>query len=305
MTENDNDKIIQLMYETIKSLADAEKAKSELELKQAELKITMANLEMCRMVGNTGSGENADVNWGHLSDEDFIQNSESSNKDTNKILYHNVRYIQYEKGYKYIEGAPAETVTLDDAFVWLNDTSVCNPEIIFALYDSIEKMGKSLFIISPTLDEDSMRKIWEFRDQKKAKIYVGEVPFFGDRRKEFLYDLAAFTDAIYNHEIKSTGDLTASIGHAEHIIISQDKTTIINGRGKADRVNNRIASIKREIEDSISDYDKEKMQERVDILSACLKVRDLYFSAAADYNEWIIHQYWDDRVGYTLNGSKR
>ena len=175
------------------------------------------------------------------------------------------------------------TVEMDDPYILLVDGKVSSMKELLPILEPVVQTGKGLLIIADDVDGDALGTLVVNRIRGALKIAAVKAPGFGDKRKAMLEDLAILTGGTVVSEetgYKLSEVSTEVLGTCEKVDISKDKTTIINGFGEADAVAKRIEQIRVEIENTTSDYEKEKLQERLAKLAGGVAV--LYIGAATE-----------------------
>ncbi|MCK3654500.1 molecular chaperone GroEL [Pasteurellaceae bacterium Macca] len=180
-----------------------------------------------------------------------------------------VEGMQFDRGYLspyFINKPDAGTVELENPFILLVDKKISNIREILPVLEAVAKAGKPLLIIAEDIEGEALATLVVNTMRGIVKVAAVKAPGFGDRRKAMLQDIAILTaGTVISEEIgmeleKATLE---ELGQAKRVVISKDNTTIIDGIGDEDQIKGRIAQIRQQIEDSTSDYDKEKLQERV------------------------------------------
>ena len=180
-----------------------------------------------------------------------------------------VEGMQFDRGYLspyFINKGETGTVEFDDPFVLLYDKKISNIRDILSLLESVAKQGKPLVIVAEDVDGDALATLVVNNMRGIVKVAAVKAPGFGDRRKAMLQDIAILTGGTVVSEelgMKLDKATLADLGRAKRIVISKDDTTVIDGAGDKEAIKDRVAQIRKQIEDSTSDYDKEKLQERV------------------------------------------
>ena len=197
-----------------------------------------------------------------------------------------VEGMQFDKGYSspyFVTNQDTMDVQFDNALVLIYDKRISAMKDILPVLESVAQTNKPLVIISEDLEGEAMATLVVNKMRGTLKVAAVKAPAFGDRRKEMLQDIAVITGGtVISEEVGlSLEKVTMSmLGKAEKIIIDKDTTTIINGAGKKEEIKARVELIKTQIEKSTSDYDTEKLQERLSKLSGGVAI--LYIGAATE-----------------------
>ncbi|MDD6910825.1 chaperonin GroEL [Actinobacillus minor] len=180
-----------------------------------------------------------------------------------------VEGMQFDRGYLspyFINKPEAGTVELENPYILLVDKKISNIREILPVLEAVAKAGKPLLIIAEDIEGEALATLVVNTMRGIVKVAAVKAPGFGDRRKAMLQDIAILTaGTVISEEIgmeleKATIE---ELGQAKRVVISKDNTTIIDGVGDEAQIKARVAQIRQQIEDSTSDYDKEKLQERV------------------------------------------
>ncbi|AFI45276.1 TPA: chaperonin GroEL [Pasteurella multocida] len=180
-----------------------------------------------------------------------------------------VEGMQFDRGYLspyFINKPETATVELDNPFILLVDKKVSNIRELLPLLEGVAKAGKPLLIIAEDVEGEALATLVVNTMRGIVKVAAVKAPGFGDRRKAMLQDIAILTaGTVISEEIgmeleKATLE---DLGQAKRVVINKDNTTIIDGIGDEAQIQGRVAQIRQQIEESTSDYDKEKLQERV------------------------------------------
>ncbi|THA10786.1 chaperonin GroEL [Rodentibacter pneumotropicus] len=180
-----------------------------------------------------------------------------------------VEGMQFDRGYLspyFINKPEAATVELDNPYILLVDKKISNIRELLPVLEAVAKAGKPLLIIAEDVEGEALATLVVNTMRGIVKVAAVKAPGFGDRRKAMLQDIAILTaGTVISEEIgmeleKATLE---DLGQAKRIVINKDNTTIIDGIGDQTQINGRVAQIRQQIEESTSDYDKEKLQERV------------------------------------------
>jgi len=197
-----------------------------------------------------------------------------------------VEGMQFDRGYLspyFITNQEKLTVEMDNPYVLLVDGKVSSMKELLPVLEPVVQSGRGLLIVAEDVDGDALGTLVVNRIRGALKIAAVKAPGFGDKRKSMLEDLAALLGAtVVSDEAgyKLSEVDTEVLGTCEKIEITKDKTTVINGFGEPIRVQERIESIRTEIENTKSDYEKEKLQERLAKLSGGVAV--LYIGAPTE-----------------------
>ncbi|AAP96536.1 chaperonin GroEL [[Haemophilus] ducreyi] len=180
-----------------------------------------------------------------------------------------VEGMQFDRGYLspyFINKPEAGTVELDNPYIILVDKKISNIREILPVLEAVAKAGKPLLIIAEDVEGEALATLVVNTMRGIVKVAAVKAPGFGDRRKAMLQDIAILTaGTVISEEIgmeleKATLE---ELGQAKRVVITKDNTTIIDGIGDEAQIKARVVQIRQQIEDSTSDYDKEKLQERV------------------------------------------
>ena len=189
-----------------------------------------------------------------------------------------VEGMQFDRGYLspyFINKPDTATVELENPYILLCDKKISNIRDILPILEGVAKAGKSLLIVSEDVESEALATLVVNNMRGIVKVAAVKSPGFGDRRKAMLQDIAILTaGTVISSEIgmeleKATLD---DLGVAKRVVITKDDTTIIDGSGDSTAISDRIAQIRKQIEESTSDYDREKLQERVAKLSGGVAV---------------------------------
>jgi chaperonin GroEL len=180
-----------------------------------------------------------------------------------------VEGMQFDRGYLspyFITNAEKMEAVLEDAFVLLCDRKVSALKDLLPLFEQVAKSGRPLLMVAEDVEGEALATLIVNQLRGSLKSCAVKAPGFGDRRKAMLQDIAELTGGVViSEELGITLEKAAldQLGRAKRIVIDKDNTTIIGGAGDRKRIDARIEQIRREIEKTTSDYDKEKLQERL------------------------------------------
>ena len=197
-----------------------------------------------------------------------------------------VEGMQFDRGYLspyFVTNADKMITELENPYILLFDKKISNLQEILPILEPVSQSGRSLLIIAEDVEGQALATLVVNKLSGGLKIAAVKAPGFGDRRKAMLEDIAILTGGTVVSEERGfsleNADLTM-LGTAETITIDKDNTTIVNGAGKASEIKARVNQIKAQIETTTSDYDKEKLQERLAKLAGGVAV--LYVGAASE-----------------------
>src|SRR5881396_4049015 len=180
-----------------------------------------------------------------------------------------VEGMQFDRGYispYFVTNADKMRVEFDDAYILINEKKLSNLNELLPLLEAVVQTGKPLVIVAEDVEGEALATLVVNRLRGGLKVAAVKAPGFGDRRKAMLQDIAILTGGTMISEdlgIKLESVTTNMLGRAKNVRIEKEDTTIVNGAGKKADIEARIAQIKAEIEDTTSDYDREKLQERL------------------------------------------
>ena len=189
-----------------------------------------------------------------------------------------VEGMQFDRGYLspyFINNQENGTVELDNPFILLVDKKISNIRELLPVLEGVAKAGKPLVIIAEDVEGEALATLVVNNMRGIVKTAAVKAPGFGDRRKAMLQDIAVLTGGtVISEEIGLELEKAQleDLGTAKRVVINKDNTTIVDGAGEEDAIKGRCAQIKGQIEESTSDYDKEKLQERLAKLSGGVAV---------------------------------
>ncbi|RMF13585.1 MAG: chaperonin GroEL, partial [Gammaproteobacteria bacterium] len=180
-----------------------------------------------------------------------------------------VEGMQFDRGYLspyFINNQDSMSAELENAFVLLVDKKISNIRELLPVLEQVAKSSRPLLIIAEDVEGEALATLVVNNMRGIVKVAAVKAPGFGDRRKEMLRDIAILTGGeVISEEIGLTLENATldSLGTAKRVVITKENTTIIDGAGKAEDIEARVNQIRKQIEEATSDYDREKLQERV------------------------------------------
>ena len=180
-----------------------------------------------------------------------------------------VEGMQFDRGYLspyFINNQDTMSVDLESPYILLHDKKVSNVRDLLPVLESVAKSGKSLLIISEDIEGEALATLVVNNMRGTVKVAGVKAPGFGDRRKAMLEDIAILTGGtVISEEVGLSLEKAGldDLGSAKRVQISKENTTIIDGAGRTENIEGRVNQIRAQIEESTSDYDREKLQERV------------------------------------------
>ncbi len=197
-----------------------------------------------------------------------------------------VEGMQFDRGYLspyFVTNADKMLTDLENPYILLFEKKIVNLKDLLPILEPVAQSGKPLLIIAEDVEGEALATLVMNKLRGALKIAAVKAPGFGDRRKAMLEDIAVLTGGTVISEERGLTLEKATLellGTAERVTIDKDNTTIVNGAGNADTIKERVAQIKAQIETTTSDYDKEKLQERLAKLAGGVAV--LYVGAASE-----------------------
>ncbi|MBD5286107.1 MAG: chaperonin GroEL [Muribaculaceae bacterium] len=197
-----------------------------------------------------------------------------------------VEGMQFDRGYispYFVTNSEKMECEMDSPFILLYDKKISNLQEMLPILEAVAQTGRPLLIIAEDVDNEALATLVVNRLRGSLKICAVKAPGFGDRRKEMLEDIAVLTGGNVISEVKGMQLKQATVndlGTAEKVTVNKDNTTIVNGAGSKDAIDARVAQIKAQIEATTSDYDKEKLHERLAKLAGGVAV--LYIGAPSE-----------------------
>src|SRR6056297_693086 len=214
--------------------------------------------------------------------EGVITIEEAKTSDTSVEV---VEGMQFDRGYispYFVTDTEKMEAVLENPYILIHDKKISTMKDLLPVLEATAQNGRPLMIISEDVDGEALATLVVNKLRGSLKIAAVKAPGFGDRRKEMLEDIAILTGGTVISEekgLKLEGAELDMLGSAEKITIDKENTTIVNGGGEKSNIDARVSQIKKQIETTTSDYDKEKLQERLAKLAGGVAV--LYVGAAS------------------------
>jgi chaperonin GroEL len=177
--------------------------------------------------------------------------------------------MQFDRGYLspyFVTDPEAMEASVDSPYILIHDKKISAMKDLLPVLEKVAQSGKPLLIIAEDVEGEALATLVVNKLRGTLKVVAVKAPGFGDRRKEMLRDIAVLTGGnVISEEVgfKLENATLADLGQAKRVVIDKDNTTIVDGKGKADTIKGRIAEIRAAIDKSTSDYDREKLQERL------------------------------------------
>ena len=215
-----------------------------------------------------------------------------------------VEGMQFDRGYisaYFMTNPDKMEAVLEDPQILITDKKISTMKDLMPILEPIAREGRSLLIIAEDVDGEALTTLVVNKLRGTLKVAAVKAPGFGDRRKEMLQDIATLTGAVVVSEERgftlenATPDM---LGRAEKVVIDKENTTIVNGAGDKDAIADRASQIRKQISTTTSDYDREKLQERLGKLAGGVAV--LYVGAASE----VEMKEKKDRVEDALNATR-
>ncbi|MGZ5279088.1 MAG: chaperonin GroEL, partial [Pseudobdellovibrionaceae bacterium] len=253
------DKAVATVVEELKALAKPIKSSSEV----AQVGTISANNdpEIGKMLADA---------MDKVGREGVITIEESKTAKTEVTV---VEGMQFDRGYLspyFVTNAERMEAVLENAFILICDKKISNMKDMIGVLEAVAKSGRPLLIIAEDVEGEALATLVVNKLRGTLQVAAVKAPGFGDRRKSMLEDVAILTNAkVISEDVgrKLEQATQADLGVAKRIVIDKDNTTIIDGAGKKADIQSRVAQIKGQIEETTSDYDKEKLKERLAKLS--------------------------------------
>jgi chaperonin GroEL len=202
-----------------------------------------------------------------------------------------VEGMQFDKGYLspyFVTNAESQEVVLEDAHVLIHEKKISNLQEMLPLLQTVAKSGKPLLIIAEEVEGEALAALVVNKIRGTLNVCAVKAPGFGDRRKAMLEDIAVLTGGKCITEdlgLKLENLTLADLGKAKRIVIDKENTTIVEGSGKSSDIQGRVKQLRRQIDETTSDYDREKLQERLAKLAGGIAVINVGASTEVEMKE--------------------
>jgi chaperonin GroEL len=202
-----------------------------------------------------------------------------------------VEGMQFDRGYispYFVTNAESMEAALEDPYILIYDKKISTMKDLLPILEKVSQMGKPLMIIAEDIEGEALATLVVNKLRGTLRVAAVKAPGFGDRRKAMLEDIAVLTGGTVISEergFKLENTTVSYLGKAKRITIDKDNTTIVEGGGKTEDIKGRIKQIKAQVESSSSDYDKEKLQERLAKLSGGVAVLEVGAATEVEMKE--------------------
>ncbi len=199
--------------------------------------------------------------------------------------------MQFDRGYLspyFITDPEKMECTIEDAYILIYDKKVSTMKDLLPVLEKVAQSGRPLLIVAEDVEGEALATLVVNKLRGTLKVCAVKAPGFGDRRKEMLRDIAILTGGqVISEELglKLENTTLNDLGRAKRVIVDKDNTTLVDGKGKDDQIEGRKAEIKAQIEKSTSDYDKEKLQERLAKLAGGVAVLNVGAATETEMKE--------------------
>jgi chaperonin GroEL len=199
--------------------------------------------------------------------------------------------MQFDRGYVspyFVTDPEKMEAALEDAFILIHDKKISSMKDLLPVLEKVAQQGRPLLIIAEDIEGEALATLVVNKLRGTLRVCAVKAPGFGDRRKAMLQDIAVLTNGqVISEEVgfKLENAVTSDLGRAKRIVVDKDNTTIIDGNGEDAKIQGRVAEIKNAIDKSTSDYDKEKLQERLAKLAGGVAVINVGAATEAEMKE--------------------
>ena len=249
-----------------------EKAVEDITAELKKMSIKIKSSQEMAQVGTVASNGDAEIGRMLASAMEEVGKDGVITVDEGKSLATEVEWVegmQFDRGYLspyFVSNPTSMTCELDDAYVLVHEKKISSVKDLVPVLEAVVNAGKPLLIVAEDIDGEALATLVINKLRGTFNVVAVKAPGFGDRRKAMLEDIAVITggQAIFEDlGIKLDSIGLAELGRAKKVIVDKDNTTIIEGAGKSGDIKGRIDQIRREIENTTSDYDREKLEERL------------------------------------------
>jgi chaperonin GroEL len=271
------DKAVQIAVEELKKLSRAVKDKTEI----AHVGAISANNDMA--IGNLI----ADA-MDKVGKDGVITVEEAKTLETTLDV---VEGMQFDRGYLspyFVTDPESMEASLEDPLILIHDKKIAVMKDLLPILEKVAQMGKPLMIIAEDVEGEALATLVVNKLRGTIKVCAVKAPGFGDRRKAMLEDIAILTGGrVISEEtgFKLENAVLSDLGNAKTITVDKENTTIVQGAGKSDDIKGRIKQIKKQIENTTSDYDREKLQERLAKLAGGVAVLNIGAATEVEMKE--------------------
>ncbi len=248
------DKAVNTVIEEIKKVAKKVNSKEEI----AQIASISANdKEIGDLIANA---------MDKVGKDGVITVEEGKSADTTLDV---VEGMQFDRGYTspyFVTDAERMEAVLEDPYIIITDKKISSMQEILPLLEKVVQTGKGFIIIAEDIEGEALATLVVNKIRGTLKVVAVKAPGFGDRRKEMLQDIAILTGGTVISEetgLKLDAATIDMLGQAKRVVVDKENTTIVSGSGKKEEIEQRISQIRKQIEETKSDYDKEKLQERL------------------------------------------
>ena len=202
-----------------------------------------------------------------------------------------VEGMQFDRGYLspyFVTNAETMEAELDDPYILIHDKKISSMKDLLPVLEKVAQQGRAMLIISEEVEGEALATLVVNKLRGTLKIAAVKAPGFGDRRKAMLEDIAVLTGGTVISEEKGyklENATVAYLGQAKRVVIDKDNTTIVEGKGKSADIKARVNEIKNQVDKTTSDYDREKLQERLAKLSGGVAVLNIGASTEVEMKE--------------------
>jgi chaperonin GroEL len=199
--------------------------------------------------------------------------------------------MQFDRGYVspyFVTDPEKMEAVLEDAFILIHDKKISSMKDLLPVLEKVAQQGRPLLIIAEDIEGEALATLVVNKLRGTLRVAAVKAPGFGDRRKAMLQDIAVLTNGqVISEEVgfKLENAVTSDLGRAKRLVVDKDNTTIIDGAGEDAKIQGRVAEIKNAIDKSTSDYDKEKLQERLAKLAGGVAVINVGAATEAEMKE--------------------